>query len=89
MTDKETKRYEEECKNSGNLDYPLAGRISTPLCKICKNAIYKPRLWPPRCSVFGMIPDTLGLAKSYECDSFVHDSSSGFNQFFDKNHKPL
>lgn len=89
MTEEEAERYMKDCEGCGNLDYPLVGRINTPLCKICKNSKYEKYVWPPNCSVFGIIPDDLARAHKYECDGFVHNPSSRSNIFFDENHKPL
>lgn len=90
MTEEQKKKYAEDCKNSGNLDYPLSGCILTPLCKICKNSNYKTAEWnKPKCIVLGDIPDDLRRARIYKCDDFLHDSTSVFNQFFDENLQPI
>lgn len=90
MTDEEAKRYAQDCKNSENLDYPLAGSILTPLCMICKNANYDTGFAkPPICAIYGTIPEDLELSRIYDCAGFVHDPTSVDNLFFDKNHKPL
>ena len=91
MTEKQAKQYEEDCKKSGNLDYPLAGKIEIPLCLICKNYVPRDKNWnPPQClSRKTTVPDIYRGCWSYECEHFIHNPESGDNRYFDENHKPL
>lgn len=90
MTDEQVKKYEEDCKNSGNLDYPLAGCILTPFCQICKNYTRNKNPYNRSiCKVLGEIPAALIHCKKYECEYFIHDSENINNLAFDKNLKPL
>lgn len=91
MNKDEAKHYAEDCKKSGNLDYPLAGSISTPKCKICKNADFRyGTLESPIClAINDVIPLDMRACRSYDCLHFVHDKKSEFNREFDKNLNPL
>ena len=90
MTEKQAKQYEEDCKKSGNLDYPLAGCIKTPICKICKNYVPTKHMNPPRClAINDVVPDDYRACWSYVCENFIHNPDSIFNREFDENHKPL
>lgn len=91
MTEKQAKQYEDDCKKSGNLDYPLAGSIKCPLCKICKNYVPRDKNWnPPQClAIKTDIPDEYLACWSYDCQFFIHNKDSIFNREFDENHKPL
>ncbi len=91
MTEKQAKQYEKDCKNSGNLDYPLAGCIKTPICMICKNYVPIDKNWnPPKClAINANVPDDYRACWSYECEHFIHNPESEDNRFFDENHKPL
>lgn len=91
MTEKQAMQYEKDCKNSGNLDYPLAGHIKTPICMICKNYVPIDKNWnPPKClAINANVPDDYRACWSYECEHFIHNPESEDNRFFDENHKPL
>ena len=91
MNEEKASQYIEDCKKSGNLDYPLAGCIETPLCKICKNYVPRDKNWnPPQClAINDTIPDDYRDCYSYSCKNFVHNEESIFNRYFDENHKPL
>ena len=90
MTEEQIKKYIEDCKNCGNLDFPLVGRILSPICSICKNfnAHYE-TLETPTCDVLGAIPLILRKCRSYSCSEFLHDKNSTSNQFFDENLQPI
>lgn len=90
MTDEQKKKFCEECDKSGNLDFPLVGRILIPICSICKN--FNPHygtLDSPTCNVFGEIPGNLQGCSTYKCSSFLHDEKSSSNHFFDENFNPI
>ena len=91
MTEKQAKQYEVDCKKSGNLDYPLAGCIKTPICMICKNYVPIDRYSiSPKCLATNAdVPVDYRACWSYACEHFIHDSESEDNRFFDENHKPL
>ena len=89
MTDERAKKYAEDCKQSGNLDFPLSGCMLTPKCKICKNSDFKYGTWEnPTCKILGDIPKKLLYCDIYDCSSFVHDAESRFNKFFDADLQP-
>lgn len=90
MTDEKAKKYEEDCKNSGNLNYPLAGCILSQLCSICKNYDLKRGTWDrPMCKILGEIPIEIDRCRKYECEYFDHDKDSKSNLFFDENLQPI
>ena len=91
MNEDKARQYADDCKKSGNLDYPLAGGIRVPKCKICTNYIPRDKNWnPPQCKTLGtIIPDEYRAARRYDCPHFIHDKKSIHNQFFDENLNPL
>ena len=88
MTEEQKKKYEEDIKGCGNLDYPLVGCILTPICKICKNYDLYGTWISPTCKVLGAIPMPLKRCDSYSCPEFIHDENSIDNVFFDENFQP-
>lgn len=90
MTGEQKKKYEEDIKGCGNLDYPLAGCILTPFCQICKNYHRNKNPYiPSTCKALGAIPDELINCKKYECDYFIHDPDNVNNKAFDENLQPI
>lgn len=81
--------YQKDCENSGNLDYPLAGCILTPLCMICKNYDQKiGSMDSPCCVLYGTIPEEIDRCRKYECKGFIHNPRSKANRDFTKDLKP-
>lgn len=90
MTEEQKRKYNEDCNNCGNLDFPLVGRILSPLCSICKNFNANcDTLEAPTCDALGEIPLIIKKCRSYDCHKFLHDKNSDSNQFFDKNLQPI
>lgn len=91
MNEGKAKQYAEDCKKSGNLDYPLAGHIKTPICKICTNYVPTDKNWnPPQClAIKATLPIEYRACRSYDCPHFVHNKKSKFNREFDENLNPL
>ena len=91
MNEDKVIQYTEDCKKSGNLDYPLAGSMRIPKCKICKNADFKYGTWDEPVCLFlkAEMPEDLLRCITYKCEHFIHDKTSKFNQFFDENLNPL
>ena len=79
------KRWVEEMKNiKSNLEYPILGKIETPICKICKHSDYHYGSWDdPECGIIdSVIPDEFRYCRNYSCPNFMYDKESDFIDMF-------
>lgn len=94
MENEETEKFISEYikafeAHPGNLEYPLMGRMLTPLCKICIHSDFfygTPK--EPICKVNFKDFEKILDCKLYECPMLAVDKESRFLKMFDENYKP-
>ena len=65
------KRYREECdKAKSNLEAPLIGVVTAPICKSCKFSDFKSDPWHPKCEKYGKMPQQYRSAEKFDCPEY-------------------
>lgn len=72
MTDEERiKEYAKACdKAHSNIEAPLLGSITAPICKSCKYSDFHTDPWHPQCAIYGDMPLQYRRADSFDCPKY-------------------
>ncbi len=64
------KEYAKACDEAhSNLEAPLLGSITAPICKSCKHSDYSDA-WHPQCAVYKEMPKAYLWADSFDCPKY-------------------
>ncbi len=71
LTEELMKKYREECdKAKSNLEAPLIGTVTAPICKSCKFFDMKSYPWNPKCEKYGEVPRQYLAANDFNCPKY-------------------
>lgn len=64
-------QYRKDCeKAKSNLEAPLIGSVTAPICKSCKFSDFKTDIWHPKCKKYGDIPKEYMAARKFDCPEY-------------------
>lgn len=71
LSDEIMELYRKDCeKAKSNLEAPLIGMVTAPICKSCKFSDIKTDVWNPKCKKFGDVPHKYIAAKEFNCPEY-------------------